>query len=153
MRHLVLSLLLATAVEAQDLTIKRPDGTSTTITAAQRATLPRITGRATFHDAPVLYEGHDLRDVLRLAGVSADSLRGPALRRVVILVGADGYAASISLSDLDPNIGARQAVLVDREDNAPLPADRGPLRIIVVGDKRPTRWVRQVVRIEIVDVR
>ncbi len=155
---LFLSFLLAAApLAAQSsapLTVKRVDGTEVVLTAERLATLPRVAGRATAHGTTFSFEGTDLRDVLRSAGVSpVDSLRGPQLRRIVLFVGADGYAAAIALSDLDPSIGGRRAILVDREEGAPLPANRAPRRVIVEGDARPSRWVQQVVRIEIVDVR
>lgn len=150
-------LLAATNLQAQSdapLQVTRPDGSSVSLSAAQLAALPRVTGRATAHGNAFTFEGSDVRDVLRLAAIApVDSLRGAQLRRVVIFVGADGYSALIALSDLDATIGGRRVVLVDREDARPLPAEYGPRRIIVEGDQRPTRWVRQIVRLEVVDVR
>lgn len=156
--HCVLALLLAvTPLAAQStapLTVKHPAGTETLLTAARLAALPRVAGRATAHGTTFTFEGTDVRDVLRAAGITpVDSLRGPQLRRIVLFVGADGYAAAIALSDLDPSIGGRRALLVDREDGVPLPENRAPRRVIVEGDGRPSRWVQQVVRIEVVDVR
>ncbi len=151
-----LALLFASALAAQTsapLDVVRPDGSSVTLSAAQIAALPKANGTASAHSNTFTFEGNELRDVLRLAGVTpVDSLRGAHLRRVVVLVGADGYAAVIALSDLDVSIGNRRVVLVDREDGKPLPPERGPRRIIIEGDHRPTRWVRQVVRIEVRDV-
>jgi hypothetical protein len=147
---------LGAPLEAQSapLTVKRIDGTEVVVTAAQLSALPRVSGAASAHGNTFTYEGTDLRSVLRAAGVAPlDSLRGPLLRRAVVFVGADGYGAVIALSDLDPSIGGRRAILVDREDGAALPPNRAPRRIIIEGDHRPSRWVHQVVRIEIVDVR
>lgn len=150
------TLLLVTNVQAQastPLEVKRPDGSSVSLSAAQLASLPRVQGRATAHGNSFTYEGSDLRAVLRLAGITpVDSLRGAQLRRVVIFVGADGYSALIALSDLDASIGGRRGILVDREDGKPLHAERGPRRVIIEGDQRPSRWVRQVVRVEVRDV-
>ena len=42
--------------------------------------------------------------------------------------------------------------VVPVEDGQPLPVDDGPLRLVVPSDKRPARWVRQVVRIVVSDV-
>jgi hypothetical protein len=152
----LVALVVASALPAQSsapLTIVSPDGAVHTLAAAQLQTLPTVTGTATAHDTRFTFVGIDLRDVLRLAGVSpVDSLRRGQLRRVVVFVGADGYSALIALSDLDPSIGDRRAILVDREDGAALPPERGPRRIIVEGDRRPSRWVRQVVRIEVRDL-
>jgi hypothetical protein len=149
-------LLWTTTVSAQSaapLAVQGPDGGVRTLTATRLQTLPRVSGTATAHDSRFTFEGYDLRDVLRLAGVTpVDSLRRGELRRLVVFVGADGYSAIIALSDLDPSLGGRRAILVDREDGRALPSDRGPRRIIVDGDRRPSRWVRQVVRIEVRDL-
>jgi hypothetical protein len=149
-------LLCATVLPAQSaepLAVRGPDGSVQTLSAAQLGSLPRIAGSAAAHDARFTFEGYDLRDVLRLAGVTpVDSLRRAQLRRVVVFVGADGYSALIALSDLDPSLGGRRAILVDREDGRALPSERGPRRVIVEGDRRPSRWVRQVVRIEVRDL-
>ncbi len=156
LRRAAIVLLMATSAQAQTtapLEVQRPDGSSMTLSAAQLAELPRVSGTASAHGNVFAFEGHDLRRVLRLAGIApVDSLRRAQLRRVVVFVGADGYSALIALSDLDVSIGARRVILVDREDGQPLPADLGPRRIIVEGDQRPTRWVRQVVRVEVRDI-
>jgi hypothetical protein len=149
-------LLLAGGAQAQataPLEVQRPDGSLVTLSAAQLAELPRVSGTASAHGNVFAFEGHDLRDVLRLAGIApVDSLRRAQLHRVVVFVGADGYSALIALSDLDVSIGARRVILVDHEDGKPLPANFEPRRIIVEGDARPTRWVRQVIRVEVRDL-
>ena len=153
---LVSVALIATNAVAQSsdsLAIRRPDGTSVSLSAAQLSALPRVTGRATAHGNEFSFEGHDLREVLRLGGITpVDSLRGRDLQRVVVFVGADNYAAVAALGEFDRSIGGHRGILVDREDGKPLPAERRPRRVIVEGDVRPARWVRQVVRIEVVDV-
>ena len=149
-------LLVAASVHAQPtapLEVRRPDGSSVTLSATQLAALPRVSGTASAHGNSFAFEGSELRAVLRLAGVTpVDSLHGAQLRRVVLFVGADGYSALIALSDLDASIGGRRVILVDREDGKPLPEKLGPRRIIIEGDRRPSRWVRQVVRVEVRDV-
>lgn len=154
--RLALLLCLAMPLEAQTdapLVVTRPDGSSTTLTSRQLAALPRLTGTATAHATTFTYEGHDLRAVLALAGVTpVDSLGRAQLRRVILFHGADGYSALVAMTDLDSTLGARRMVLVDREDGRPLPDDRGPRRMIVEGDRRPSRWVRQVVRLEVREV-
>ncbi len=158
LRFLLATLLVTTATSlaaqpSTSLVVRRPDGTDTTLSPASLAALPRLSGRATAHDKSWKWEGVDLRDVLRAAAVTpVDSLHGDQLRRVVVLVGADGYRAVLALSEIDPSIGGRRAVVVDREDDAALPPDMAPRRVIIEGDARPSRWVRQLVRIEVVDV-
>ena len=142
-----------TALTAQDLTVKRVDGSKRRLTGTELASLPRTAVEVSDHGVSTRFEGVELRAVLRLADAGpTDSLRGPMLRRVVVLLAADGYAATIALADLDPSIGARLVYLVDRSNGVPLAPDQGPWRAVVVGDVRATRWVRQLQRLELVDL-
>lgn len=154
---LLLALLVvapsASAQTATSLTVIGPDGREIALAAATLSALPRAHGTATAHGHTFTYEGTDLRLVLQAAGIATDSLRGPALSRVVRFIAADGYSAVLALTDLDPSIGGRRVTLVDREDGKPLPADYAPRRVVIDGDRRPSRWVRQVVTIAVVDVR
>jgi hypothetical protein len=140
----------ASSLRAQDLTVVRPDGSERRLTAAELASLPQQQITATDHGVLTRFEGVELRALLRLAGAGpTDSLRGPAVRRVVFFVGADGYAAAIALAELDPALGARPVFIVSRANGAPLPAEHGPWRVIIPSDGRAARWVRQLQRIEI----
>ena len=157
LRALALLPLLAAALTAQAplpaFTVVHPDGREVAVPAATIAAMPRVSGEAAAHGHRFTFEGVALAAVLKAAGVTpVDSLRAGQLRRVVTFHGADGYRAVIALSDLDPSIGGRSVVLVEREDGAALPDDRGPRRIIVVGDARPSRWVRQAVRVTVSDL-
>jgi len=38
----------------------------------------------------------------------------------------------------------RVIILADQVDGAPLPANKGPFRIVVPGEKKPARWIWQV---------
>jgi hypothetical protein len=82
---------------------------------------------------------------------SGEELRGPALRQIVVFRARDGYAVSFSLADFDRDYSNRTIFLADQEDGAPLSGSAGPLRLIVPGDKKATRWERMVTRIEIID--
>jgi len=141
------------APHADALVIVLPGGVTRTLTGAQLAALPRLSGRAEAHGHGWTWEGVDLRGALQLAGIaSVDTLKGPALGQVLVFVGADGYRSVLALAELDATIGHRRAVLVDREDGAPLTPARLPRRVIIEGDGRPSRWVTQLVRIEIVEL-
>ena len=58
---------------------------------------------------------------------------------------ADGYRAVFALPELDPAYTDRVVFLADRKDGAKIGASEGPLRIVVPGEKRQARWVRQVI--------
>ncbi len=139
---------------AQDIAVRRADGSERRLTAADLAALPHTAFNATDHGVATRFEGVDLRTVLRLADAGrTDSLRGPALLRVRVLRGADDYAATLALADLDPSLGARQVYLVSRANGQLLPASQGPWLAIVIGDGPAARWVRQLHCIELLDVR
>ena len=108
------------------------------------ARLPRVEVRATEHGRASTFSGVSVAAVLRLAGVPVDSVRGRRAARYVLALAADDYRAAFSLAELAPDLSGRDALLVDRRDGAPLPAAEGPLRLVVPGDRRPARWVRQV---------
>lgn len=159
-RRIALLLTIATSsvaissLAAQDLTVRRADGSERRLSPTELATLPRTEFEAADHGVVTSFTGVELRALLKLAAAGpTDSLRGPLLRRVIVFVGADGYTATIALADLDPSLGARRVYVVDRTNGAPLAASQGPWRTIVVGDGRAARWVRQLQRVEVVDVK
>ena len=76
-------------------------------------------------------------------------LRGAALASSVIVTGADGYRVSFGLAEFDPDFTDRVAILADKRDGEALPANAAPFQLILSGEKRPARWVRQVISIEL----
>ncbi len=116
------------------------------------AAMPHEEVMASAHDgAASQWRGVKLEDVLARAGVSLDKpLRGRALASFVRVTAADQYQVVFGLADLDPTLGHTQVLLVDMRDGKALDKD-GPVRLLVPGDKRPARWVRNVTAIEVVD--
>jgi hypothetical protein len=149
----------ATAVSASPpaltsiLTVVLPDGSSKVLSAEALAALPQQTVEASIHDRTHRYAGADLRHVLHAAGAAdTDALRGPLLHRVLIAEASDGYRVVFALAEIDPTLGARQVLLALRQDDASLPDDDGPLRLIVPQDKRGARSVRHLVRVVLTDL-
>ncbi|WP_109124980.1 molybdopterin-dependent oxidoreductase [Dyella sp. C11] len=157
----VLSIGLALSAHAADAPTT-PAVTSVQVTVAGKpaltldaktfAGLPHEEVTATAHDEPPSqWKGVKLEDVLAKAGVSLDKpLRGRQLASFVRVTASDQYQVVFALSDLDPTLGHTQVLLVDQRDGKPLDKD-GPFRLLVPGDKRPARWVRNVTSIEVVD--
>ena len=120
------------------------------LSAEDLAKLPRARVHASAHGTEGDWEGVALIELMHAAGAPiGEALRGANLRLYLRIDAADGYHAVFALAEIDPGIGGAQAILADRRDDKPLAADEGPLRIIVPGDKRPARWVRQVTAIEL----
>jgi hypothetical protein len=94
------------------------------------------------------YEGVALADVLQQAGVPmGDSLSGPRLAQYVVVEAEDGYRVVFALAELDQSFTDREVLLANRRNGEFLLEDDGPFRIIVPGEKRHARWVRQATRI------
>lgn len=121
------------------------------IDAATLATLPREAVTATAHGKTLQCEGVALPALLRAANaLSPEPLRGGQLANYVLVTARDGYRAVFSLAELEPTLGNRKVLLVDRCDGQPLGDDDGPLRLIAPEESRPARWVRQVQSITVV---
>ena len=109
--------------------------------------MPRRSVRAKGHDGKeALFEGVELGDVLKLAGVKfGEQLRGKELALFLIVRAADNYRAVFALPELDHGFTDRIILLADLRDGKPLSEKEGPLRLVVPDEKREARWVRQVV--------
>jgi DMSO/TMAO reductase YedYZ molybdopterin-dependent catalytic subunit len=96
------------------------------------------------------FKGVRLLDLLDSAGVTLGrELRGENLTKSLLLTAADGYQVVYALAEVDPEF-TNQTILVAYEENGKaLPFGEGPLRIIAPNDKRPARWIRELVSIEV----
>ena len=118
---------------------------------ATLSALPRGTVTMTVHDEKLRCEGVALAALLQAAGaMPAGPLRGAQLGRYVQVDARDGYRAVFALAEFDPTLGNRAAFLVDRCDGEPLDAEAGPLRLVVPGEARAARSVRQVRAITVI---
>jgi hypothetical protein len=122
-----------------------------TFAAEQLAKLPRQTVKAKAHDgAESQYEGVALVEILAKAGVPmGKDLRGKAMELFLVVEASDGYRAVFALPELDSAYSDRVILLADRRDGRPLSSREGPLQIVVPGERRHARWVRQVIRLRI----
>ncbi len=113
--------------------------------------LPRQSVVARAHDGKESrFEGVALFDVLKKAGLpTGNELRGKAVALYLVVEAADGYRAVFALPELDPAFTDRVILLADRRDGQALSSRDGPLQIVVPGEKRHSRWVRQVIALRI----
>ena len=97
--------------------------------------------------------GPALSAVLARVGQPAgEALRGSALARGVLATGRDGYAVLFSLGEFDAMLGGAAAIVATRCDSKSLDSTAGPFRLIVPGEQRPARSVRQLSSLTIVDL-
>ncbi|HEX7815038.1 molybdopterin-dependent oxidoreductase [Dyella sp.] len=113
--------------------------------------MPQTQATAAAHeDKPSQWGGVALQDVLAQSVPHGQSLRGRNLATFVRITASDGYQIVFSVAELDPNFGNTRVILADSKDGQPLDKD-GPYRLIVPGDKRPARWIRNITQIDVVD--
>jgi DMSO/TMAO reductase YedYZ molybdopterin-dependent catalytic subunit len=97
-----------------------------------------------------VYEGVLVADILKKAGMKqGKELRGELLATYLLVEAADGYRVVFAMPELDPVFTDRIVLLADRRDGKALDERQGPFRIVVPEEKRPARWVRQVVALTV----
>jgi hypothetical protein len=118
-------------------------------TPATLAALPHKT--ITVHNehtkADETYSGVELIDLLTPLGVNSKP-HGNDLRLYVVAVGSDGYEAVYSIGEIAPDLSNSTVVVADARNGKPL-TDDGPLKTVCTGDKRPARWVRNLVALQV----
>ncbi len=122
---------------------------SATWTVATLAGLPHVT--VTVHNehtkADETYSGVPLIALLTPLGVS-DKPHGKDLRLYVVAEGSDMYEAVYSIGEVTPDVSTSTVMVADSENGKALAGD-GPLKLIATGEKRPARWVRNLVAIKV----
>ncbi|MBS0483566.1 MAG: hypothetical protein JSR96_15780 [Proteobacteria bacterium] len=126
-------------------------GTPVAVDAALLDGLPRAEAMLSVHGETHRCTGPALTAVLARLGLpQGEDLRGPHLASGVRLRARDGYAVLFSLGELDPTLGQEAAIIATACDGKALDAATGPYRLVVPGDKRPARAMRQLASIELV---
>jgi hypothetical protein len=122
---------------------------SATWTVAALASLPHVT--VTVHNehtkADETYSGVPLIALLTPLGVN-EHPRGKDLRLYVVAEGSDLYEAVYSSGEITPDVNNSTVIVADTENGKPL-TDDGPLKLIATSEKRPARWVRNLVAIKV----
>ena len=115
------------------------------------AKIPRVTIQAKSHDGrEATYDGVPLIELLKMAGVQfGEKLRGKALANYLVAEGADGYRAVFPLPEIDSAFNDRVIIIADKRNGQPLAPNEAPWRLVVVGEKREARWIRQLTAIHI----
>ena len=134
------------------LTLVGDSGQTKALSLTDRAALPQFEVREVTRDsATIVFRGPTLRALMTLVGAPAGhALRGPNMALVVVAEASDGYKVAYALAELDEQFGARTAILALSQNGAKLPATEGPLRVIISGEQHHARWIRQVVRLQLV---
>jgi molybdate/tungstate transport system substrate-binding protein len=130
MATVALALALASAVaRGQTVAVGGAVAQPYTLTDSVAATLPPRQAAG--------YDGVALRDVVaRARPTSGTSVSG---------VAADGYRVVFTMAEVD----TASVLVATRKDGQPLPEREGHFRLIVPGDPRPVRWLKQLTTITV----
>jgi len=125
------------------------DGKSATWTAAMLVAQPQTTVSVYNEHTKVneTYSGVPLIDLLVKLGVP-DKPRGKQFRIYLVAAGSDGYEVVYSLGEITPDVHDATVLVADTEDGKSIGAD-GPLKLVATREKRPARWVRNLVSIKV----
>jgi hypothetical protein len=118
-------------------------------TPAKLAALPHksITVFNEHAKANQTYSGVDLSDLLKPLGVP-EKPRGKEFLLYLVAEGTDGYKVVYSLGEVTPDVHDATVIVADSQDGKPIAGD-GPLKLVATGEKRPARWVRNLVAIRV----
>lgn len=121
---------------------------------ATLAKLPQGAASLTAHGKTQSCTGVWLSDLAAAAGLpTGEAVRGAALTLVIVAHAADGYRVAFTLADIDPKLGNRRVLVTRRCDGQALPAEDGPLRLVVPGEARAARSIRQLQALQLVTLR
>ena len=118
------------------------------LTAADLKALPQVSADVSFETGhgqeSAHYTGALLWDIVGKAGITDEpgAKAKHHLQHALLVTGRDGYAVAVAIGEIDPDFENKTVLLVDDG------AEKG-LRLVVPGDKKGGRAVRDVVRIEI----
>lgn len=98
------------------------------------------------------YTGALLWDVLQKAGIAVDAnVKNDILRKIVNVVGSDGYISAFGAGEVDPFFGGDQIIIAYAVDGQPLSSADGFAKLIAPGDKAGGRFVSNITKIIVRD--
>jgi hypothetical protein len=93
------------------------------------------------------FAGVPLMFLLTRLGVP-DKPHGKDFRIYLVAEGSDGYQVVYSLGEVSPDVHDGTTLVADTLDKEPLPGN-GSFQLVTTGEKRPARWVRNLVSIRV----
>jgi hypothetical protein len=154
MRLISVCLFLICGHASGQLILRINDARPVDIAAKDLAKLPRHTAVLNEHGQRISYEGVLMRDVLSLGQIDfGKGLRGKQLSSYVAALANDGYEVVYTLAEFDPTVMDSGIIIADKREGQVLGPNEGPLRIVVPHDERPTRSLRMLREIDVVQLR
>ena len=99
------------------------------------------------------FTGALLWDLLQSVGIVLDlNIKNDILHQIVIVTGSDGYNPFFGAGEIAPNFGGDQIIVAYAVNGQPL-GDTGFARIVAPGDKLGGRFVSNIVKIVVKNIR
>jgi hypothetical protein len=132
------------------ITVTGIGGTSATLIASDLSKLPQQTVKTMDHGTPATFEGVLLTDVLAKVDLPlGEKFRSTGASYYMVVEAKDGYRAVFAWAELDSTFMDKPVYVVTSRDGKPLSEKDGPFELVVPGEKRSARWVRQVTALKI----
>jgi len=120
-------------------------GKTIAVTEADLARLPQHSITTTDHGSPATFQGVLLSDVLAKVDLPlGDTYHSTAASYYVLAEAKDGYRVLFAWAELDSSFMDKQIYVVTKRDAKPLPENARPFQLVVPGEKRGGRWLRQL---------
>ena len=133
------------------LLLQRDDGISEVVSLEKIAALPKLTEKTqqktSSGEATSEWSGPLLWDILTSSGLVDPAKHGEHSHLILRAMGRDGYVVTIALAEISPDFAGKPMIVADQLNGAPLPGQA--LRLIVPGERRAGRSVRDLVRLSI----
>ncbi len=127
------------------LRVEGISGTSDTLSTVDLAKLRQQTITTNDHGTPVTFRGVLLADVLAsVRAPTGEDFHSTAASYYLVAQGRDDYRAIFAWAELDPSFIDKAVYVITERDGKQLSEKDGPFEIIVPGEKRVGRWVRQL---------
>ena len=123
---------------------KSADWTPTTLAALPHKTITVYNEHA---KANQTYSGVELIDLLKPLGV-VEKPHGLEFRLYLVAEGSDGYQVVYSVGEVTPDVHEGTVLVADTMDGKTM-TTTGPFQLVATGEKRPARWVRNLVAIRV----
>lgn len=123
---------------------KSAEWTPVKLAALPHTTITVYNGHTKVNQA---YSGVPLTGLLTQLGVP-DKPHGKDFELYLVAEGSDGYKVVYSLSEVTPDVHEGTVIVADALEGKPIPGT-GPLQLVATGEKRPARWVRNLVAIHV----
>jgi Oxidoreductase molybdopterin binding domain len=112
--------------------------------------LPQVDASFTAHGKTQICKGPTLQSILKTTGIPEQWDKDVApLSATIIATAADGYRVAFSLGELNAELGNTPVIVTKQCDGKALSPEDGPFRLVVPGEKRAARSVRQLVELRL----